>query len=143
MGIEIDNNVESSIIKQIRDIHVPSDVENYPSLMSRDEVRLLYCLAMNNYSGVGTIVDAGIFFGASTYAFGKALQSRSDYNNLKSRKEKPIQSYEYGIWNKDMDRYLKKGKFRKLVGDRELKDGDSFIPVISDAIEGVKDVVDL
>ena len=57
------------------DIVVPDDVLMWPSMMTKDEVSLVYRLAAAHYSGRGEIVDAGIFLGASTHAFARGLEA--------------------------------------------------------------------
>ena len=51
-----------------RDLTLPSDAVGIPTMLSKDERRLLYGLAREHASGEGAIVDAGCFLGGSTAA---------------------------------------------------------------------------
>jgi hypothetical protein len=58
---------------------VPKQAVDYPSMTTLLEKKTLYRLAQRFYTGEGIIVDAGLFLGASTNAFGYGIK-----NNLEA-----------------------------------------------------------
>ncbi len=60
--------------------------DEYPdvrTMMTRNETGMLHRIARDRVSGIGQIVDAGAFLGASTVCFGKALSDRNVPSTLR------------------------------------------------------------
>jgi hypothetical protein len=62
-------------MREWRDVVLPPEVERVPTMLSRDEQKLLYWLARDRASR-GAIVDAGCFLGGSTVALLGGLRDR-------------------------------------------------------------------
>jgi predicted O-methyltransferase YrrM len=115
---------------------IPKSALSVPSMMSVAERRFLYGLASKYYRGEGVIVDAGIFLGASTRAFGEGLRDNHDVKT--TRWPRPIISFERGIVTPTMPAFFKRNSL-----DIDLKPGDSFAEVVRSNVEPVVDIVDL
>jgi hypothetical protein len=122
---------------------IPAAVANYPSMMTPREKGLLYWLAKEVYSGEGIIVDAGIFLGASTYAFASGFKENNIINNSARIYEKPISSYDIAIWVGSMDRYKDSPAFKELFKNINISAGDSFEIILQGLLSDHLDVVDL
>ncbi len=81
---------------------LPEALAAHPSMMSLPEREVLYGLARDAYRGDGVIVDAGVFMGASTRLFGKGIEANPRRDAIVSRYKRPIQTYEYGRFNRTM-----------------------------------------
>ncbi len=109
-----------------------------PSVMSETERRFLYGLARDYYTGVGCILDAGIFLGASTVAFGAGLRANPRFAEIISKRPKPIIAIEKAVVTPTMMRHFK----RHGIGEG-LEPGMSFAPLLQRSITPVADLVDL
>lgn len=109
-----------------------------PSMMSVAERRFLFGLASKYYSGEGLIVDAGIFLGASTRAFGEGLRENPSLKSAIARWRKPVVSFERAIVTPTMPAFFKRNHI-----ETDLSPGDSFADIVRKNVEPVSDVVDL
>lgn len=112
-------------------------------MMTPREKGLLYWLAKEVYSGEGIIVDAGIFLGASTYAFASGFKENNIINNSARTYAKPISSYDIAIWVGSMDRYKDNPAFKELFKDNNISAGNSFEIILQELLSDHLDVVDL
>lgn len=95
---------------------VPAHVVHHPSMMTVAEKCALYNLTVEHFSGAGFILDAGLFFGASTIAFTHAI--RADEHTLQRvRGRKPVQSYDLAIWTEAFERTLSNPDVREALKD--------------------------
>jgi hypothetical protein len=97
-----------------RDLTLPSDAVGIPTMLSKDERRLLYGLAREYASGDGAIVDAGCFLGGSTAALLAGLRDRPH-----CWAGPPLESY-------DLFRVEAFTVPKFFVNDRKIRVGDSF-----------------
>ena len=109
-----------------------------PSMMSRDERALLITLARDFYRGDGVIIDAGVFCGASTVAFGQGIVGNPARDQILARWAKPIHTYEYGVVNPGMIAFFER---HVVPGDWHV--GDSFEGYLRTNIATVAGLVDL
>ena len=122
---------------------VPAEVLDYPGMTTRTEKAILYNLARHYYRGEGQIVDVGIFLGASTNAFAAGLRSNPDALSKVIPATKPIRSFDIAIWVKAFDRHLKQDVVAKALGpDMNLKEGDSFLPLLNRLLAQHLDLID-
>src|SRR5688572_29212469 len=112
----------------------PAAVLDHPSMMSLEEKSLLYLLARDLYTGEGSIVDAGLFMGASTVAFASGL--RENRHARRQQASKPIQSYDIALWAQSMHKRLDEPAFMDLFADWKPKTGESFEPLLRRLISG-------
>lgn len=119
---------------------VPLAVRDHPSMMSIAEKSLLYRVARHAYTAEGSIIDAGVFMGASTVAFASGL--RKNRATRRYRHGKPIQSYDAALWAKGMDKPLS-ADFTEILARWNLKAGQSFEPLLRSLISGNDDLVEL
>jgi hypothetical protein len=104
---------------------VPQEVLDYPSMMTLEEKALLFRLARYHYTGLGVIVDAGLFLGASTEAFSQALKQAG------RAVPKSIHAYDVALWNSaGFDKYLEQPAVKDKVGAISYRDGESFFPLL-------------
>jgi hypothetical protein len=101
-----------------------------PSMIKREEYELLYLLARDHFRGEGNIIDAGVFVGSSTLAFGRGLLASG-----KQFSAPPIHTYELGVADDYMANWLN-GAYGS-----NLKFGDSFLPYLRENIEPVRQLV--
>lgn len=120
-------------------IQLPKDILAIPSMMSPNERKFLYGLTKNHYSGEGIIIDAGIFMGASSYIFGKAIQENQKFSNLKFDNQKPIMSFDRAVIYPNFFPFAQ----RHNIETTGLAAGDSFKHLIEENIAPVENVVDL
>ncbi len=129
----------ATFLDALERIDVPQDTLNWPSMMTREEVALLFRLAAQHFSGDGVIIDAGIFLGASTNALATGLSAggwtAGDY--------KPVQSYDLAIWVKSMDRYLERQEVKDVIGCESLEDGKCYADALGRLLAPLSDRVDL
>ena len=109
---------------------VPAKVLEHPGLIIEHERGLLYWLARHYFTGEGSIVDAGIFLGASTRAFAAGLRENERALERIPPDGKPITSYDLGIFVESMRRYITREPDRKVLGDWNPKAGENFEPVL-------------
>lgn len=102
---------------------IPDSVANHPGMTSEEERKLLYGLAKDHFLGQGVIIDAGIFLGASSVAFGEGLFANE---RIERQSKSWIQSYDIAIWINDFKRYLESSEASGYVRDENLQTGDSF-----------------
>ena len=103
-------------------------VREYPTMLTREELRMLHWLTHEYYSGHGCICDLGAFLGGSTMALADGLIESG-------RSERQIHSY---------DRHkITAAMWTRYIGDRlPFPDGGDFLPVMptlmGDRVEVVK-----
>ncbi len=119
----------------------PAEVLDYPGMMSRREKGLLFWLAKNVYKGDGLIVDAGLFLGASTNAFATGIKSGAGAEAV-SQRFKPINSYDVAVWVRSMDRYLKIRAVQRALRGKEIRTGQSFLPILKRLLASHHDLID-
>lgn len=122
---------------------VPPRVLEHPGLITERERGLLYWLARHHFTGEGSIVDAGIFLGASTRAFAVGLRENRAARDRLPPDRKPIASYDLGVFVDGLRRYLTREPFRKALGDWEPKNGDSFEPLLRRLLAEDEDLFEL
>ena len=125
-------------LEHLAGYQTPSSVVSFPSMMTVDEKKLLYWLAKEEFKGDGVIIDAGIFFGASTNAFAFGLRKNRNANSTRPI----IQSYDMAIWYESMDRYLERSDFASAAQGHDLKPGDSIVPVIKNLLAPHLDLIE-
>lgn len=111
---------------------LPASSAAVPTMLVRDELRLLEYLAGDYYRGAGAIVDAGCFLGGSTAALGEGLR-----RNLRRRgiaPEKIIHSY---------DRFEVEEYTRGAYFPGRMKSGESFRPLFERNIAPYADLVEV
>lgn len=118
--------------------NIPKSVLSVPSMMSVAERRFLYGLASKYYSGDGLIVDAGIFLGASTRAFGEGLRDSANAEDAITKWHRPIVSFERGIVTPTMPAFFKRNNLAF-----EGSPGDSFADQVQKNVAPVASMVDL
>ncbi|MEJ0059357.1 MAG: hypothetical protein WDM79_07225 [Terricaulis sp.] len=115
----------------------------HPSMMSREELSLLFSLARDVYSGQGIIVDAGVFLGASTLCFGHGLRASVKRAIKVKRSYKLIWSYDLCVFNEGMLRQLARPKLARMLEGAQYHSGESFEPLLRRMLKDVEDLVDL
>ena len=114
---------------------LPDNLRDSISMISPEEKAFLFGLARNHYTGVGSIVDAGIFLGASTKCFAAGLNENDSRSHIR---EKSIQSYEYGIATDLMIDIFA----RREIG-AGLRSGDSFEHLLRTSLGDDVDMTEL
>lgn len=99
-----------------RGVTLPPDAVGIPTMLSKDERRLLYSLARDYASGEGAIVDAGCFLGGSSAALLAGVRDRP--HNWTGP---PVASY-------DLFRVEAFTVPKFFAKDRKVRVGDSFRP---------------
>jgi hypothetical protein len=99
-----------------RDVLLPPDAVGIPTMLSKDERRLLYSLARDYASGEGAIVDAGCFLGGSSAALLAGVRDRAD-----PWSGPPVTSY-------DLFRVEAFTVHKFFSDDQSVRVGDSFRP---------------
>jgi hypothetical protein len=117
----------------------PAAVLEFPSMMSPSEIAVLYWLARSYYRGEGSIVDAGLFLGASTNAFALGLRAN---NVWRSSGHKPINSYDRAKFVASMRRHLHSARVKKLIGDWSPQDGEEYADKLRGFLAQHSDLVD-
>lgn len=87
-----DSNATLAINPTWRHQSLPLACETVPTMLTRDELRLLNHLAQDVYAGNGAIIDAGSFLGGSTVALAEGLRRNRRWKRDASKK--PIHSYD-------------------------------------------------
>jgi hypothetical protein len=123
---------------------VPPSVLSFPSMMSKNEKSLLYWLARSYYRGEGTIVDAGLFLGASTEAFSIGLKNNpSAYAAARERLKRPIHAYDIAIWaGTGFDKYLEQPETQRALNGSTFREGDNYFPVLQRLLEPHLNLID-
>ena len=101
-----------------------------PTMLSREEQKLLYVLARDHWSGEGAIVDAGCFLGGSTVALAAGVRARGDGDHRKA-----VVTFDHFVVDAVGLEYF--------PDDMPPEVGDSFQPAFQRNIEPYADVVDL
>ena len=122
---------------------VPARVLEHPGLISERERGLLYWLARHHFTGEGSIIDAGVFFGASTRAFAAGLRENQRALDRIPPGRKPITSYDLGLFVEGMRKYIVRDEFRKILGDWTPQEGDSFEAMLRALLADDEDLFDL
>jgi hypothetical protein len=117
---------------------LPSFLLGVPSMLSEAELLLVHNLARYHVAGHGLVVDGGAFLGGSATALGHGLRRNAQLDHIRSRFERPIRSYEMGLW---LERWAP--LVTRYAIDPPLAAGDSFEPHLRRNIEPVADLVDL
>jgi predicted O-methyltransferase YrrM len=130
-------------IPSLAECGAPEGVLRAPSMMNRHEKGVLYWLARNAFTGEGVIIDAGLFLGASTIAFGQALRDRGCAVSP-GVGHRPIRSYDRAVWTPGMTRQLQKADVRNLLEalGRPV-DGNSYEPLLRRILAPYDDLVEL
>lgn len=114
---------------QTQELPMPSGLPL--SMMSKDEIRYLYWLARDIYSGAGEIIDAGCLRGASTVCLAAGLINNRTVSDKTSR----IHSYDIFEYQ---HHYM-----AKLFPERVMQSGDSFLPQFMADISDYHDLVEV
>jgi hypothetical protein len=93
-----------------------AQLASVPGMLSGEELQFLYFVAREFYSGLGEIVDAGAFLGASAQAFAAGLEN----NPAVRHKAKRIFSYDFFEFS---------DFYRSYLPDRQLTVGDDTLPL--------------
>lgn len=72
---------------------LPEDLQQVKTMLSAQELNLLYSLAQHSYTGRGEIVDGGAFLGGSTLALACGLRDNAQVGDKSFR----IHSYDYFV----------------------------------------------
>jgi len=117
-------------------VSLPEPVQATPSMMSPEERQLLFGLARDRYRGEGFIIDAGAFLGASTMCFGSGLAANARVNDIVSRLDRPIITYERGVISDNMQPTLRRHGV-------DLPTDGSFAGALENNIASVRQYVNL
>jgi hypothetical protein len=122
----------------------PESVTSYPGMTAASEKALLYRLARNYFRGIGVIIDAGLFLGASTNAFACGIKdNRQTYFRLTQRGAKPIVAYEIAIWlSEGFDKYIDVPAVKKALEGHLYHNGDSYFPSLQRLLAPHLDLID-
>ncbi len=122
-------------------VHFGADHEHaeaqVPAMVTPQERSALYQLG-RHYTGIGAIVDAGCFLGASTVALASGVRD-SDYGRSNAPR-KVIHSYDIGVLPA---RKNPKAAQTKRYGDFEYTFGESFVGELENNIADVSQFVQL
>jgi hypothetical protein len=99
--------------------HVWAEFPQVPTMLSGEELQLLYWLTRDVYSGLGTVVDLGPFLGGSTCALAAGLRD----NPGRFPRENAIHAFDHFLYN---DPWL--DFYTRRTGET-FRDGDSFLPL--------------
>ena len=116
-------------IRQLVGMSAPEDVMQHPGMISPQERTFLYNCVRSFHEPGRTIIDAGVFLGASTKAMCEALKSLGI-------SEKSVQSFEYAIFNENTARAAS-----RLLG-REFSAGESFSGILRELLAEYETLVD-
>ncbi|WP_299771263.1 hypothetical protein [uncultured Tateyamaria sp.] len=92
-------------------------------MTSPQERALLYELAKSYFTGKGVIIDAGVFLGASSAAFGEGALENT---NLPDSAEAFIHSYDIAVWLDEFKKYLLSDPASQVILGHDLQPGGSF-----------------
>jgi hypothetical protein len=99
-----------------------------PGMLSALELKLLYHLARDVYSGEGAIVDAGAFLGSSAAALAAGLRDNPRVRDKKKR----ITSYDLFEYQSFCEPYFE---------GRGFHDGDDLLPVFAESLGDLAELV--
>ncbi|HEU0143244.1 MAG TPA: class I SAM-dependent methyltransferase, partial [Nitrososphaera sp.] len=110
-----------------KNLLIPQEVFSVTSMLTHEEKRMLYYLALNYYSAQGAILDMGSFLGGSTICFAAALQQRALDETL-------IHSYDlFRLGQFELENYFKHSPPKDLktreIFDTNLKNYHSLLQV--------------
>ena len=125
-------------------IDVPPKATVFPSMTSQGEKELLYRLGRQHYQGEGAIIDAGLFLGASTNAFGHGIRDNvAVYEAVTKRGFKPIHAFEIAIWvAAGFDRYLEIPAVKEAMAGEVYQDGESYLPMLKRLLAPHAELID-
>ena len=132
--------MKASYFPEFDPSEAPKTVLDYPSMASRNEKALLYWLARHACKGIGVIVDAGVFLGASTNAFATGLKDNPV--TLAKAVAKPIHSYDIAIWVSGMDKYLERPAVNRALRGMRVKKNRTFLPVLKKLLSAHLELID-
>ncbi|MEL7276929.1 MAG: hypothetical protein AAGK98_10690 [Pseudomonadota bacterium] len=115
--------ISSAQIEKYASSEIPDSVADHPGMTSIQERALLYGLARSYFTGQGVIIDAGVFLGASSAAFGEGVLENT---NIPSANEAVIHSYDIAIWLDGFKKYLKSDPASQAIQSHNLQSGSSF-----------------
>lgn len=115
---------------------LPKEIREHPGMISHYERRLLYGLARERYRGKGVIVDAGVFLGASTIAFGRGLVENKSIS-LNEVPQPPLRSFDRAVAGPNFSRHSSKG------GIPDVPVGESFESVLREQIQPYSNLTQL
>jgi hypothetical protein len=123
---------------------VPKQAVDYPSMTTLLEKKTLYRLAQRFYTGEGIIVDAGLFLGASTNAFGYGIKNNLEaMAKLKKNRFRPIHSYEFARWNSNgFDKYLENPLVINALDGLTFRDGEDYSQLLYKLLSVHSDLVE-
>lgn len=95
---------------------LPAHVRDYPTMLTREELRMLRWLAREYYSGAGCICDLGAFLGGSTMALADGYMAAG-------HRGRRIHSFDRHLTNE--------AGWQKYIGDRlPFPPGGNFLPLM-------------
>jgi len=113
--------------RQLRSLPFAVD---FPSMMRKEELLVLYSLSRDIFTGRGVIVDAGSFLGSSTKALGSGLRD----NRRVEHKQKRIHSYDMFICNEFM---------APMLEPYGIRAGDSFRSLFDRHIHDLAEMIEV
>jgi glycosyltransferase involved in cell wall biosynthesis len=123
---------ESKIIGGWRSVNLPQDACSLATMLSRQELQLLYLLAKDYWSGSGVIIDAGCFIGGSTLPLARGVRENNNY----AKGKKVVHTYDLFV----ADRH-QCNSYLKAFG--EFHPGDSTRALFDRATHQVSDVLEV
>ena len=81
---------------------LPEELRQVKTMLSAQELNLLYSLARHSYTGRGEIVDGGAFLGGSTLALACGLRDNSQVDDKSFR----IHSYDYFVADRFVAQFI-------------------------------------
>jgi hypothetical protein len=124
------------------ELDVPKNILETPGMISASERKMLYFLAIQNYSARGAVIDAGSFMGSSVVSLAQGLRNNPNLKQLMSSfdcNSKPISSYELGYLPKPANG----SDFVRKFGDVEYRFGDSFLSILKESIAPFEEMIEL
>lgn len=134
----LEANREELKVLANKEVRLEKKLRNMPSMQTMKEKEFLYKLALEYYKGQGLIFDAGLYLGVSTLCFGRGLK-KNPHIDLKKMLQKPIQSFELGICTPGIAKKINQ-KYPDIL---QMKEGDSFLPILRSNIKEVKSLTRL
>lgn len=120
----------------------PERVVEWPGMTTKDEKELLYAIGKCYFSGVGSIVEAGVFLGAATNAFASGIRDNFRFGS-EIVPGKIIHSYEIGIWDSHgFDKYVNDNRILlSALGEKRYSDGENYVPLLEALLHDHLDLV--
>ncbi|HPG73287.1 MAG TPA: class I SAM-dependent methyltransferase [Bacteroidales bacterium] len=103
-----------------------------PCMVSPYERAFLEYYARDMYKGVGEIVDLGVWFGASTYALAKGLETNRNVKQKVSR----IHAYDLFFWEESLNTHVAVTQYENM-----FQPGDSYAHVFDSYLTNYRDYV--